>query len=103
MGAIGQTGVAAGFFSLKGVLERLLRALGDPAEFTFTAAAPARAPYLHPRRGAAILRAGELCGMLGELHPAEAARLELNRTCVVFELDLAVLLDYAAQPRRVIT
>jgi phenylalanyl-tRNA synthetase beta chain len=38
-------------------------------------------------------------GVLGELHPAEALRLELDAPCALFELDLARLLTYGSKPR----
>jgi phenylalanyl-tRNA synthetase beta chain len=38
-------------------------------------------------------------GVIGELHPAEALRLELNDPCVLFELDLRHLISYGSLPR----
>ena len=39
-------------------------------------------------------------GLIGELHPAEAMRLELNDPCAVFELDLSRLIAYGFSPRK---
>ena len=46
----------------------------------------AREPFLHPGRGARVLAAGEPAGWLGELHPAVAARWDLDQAAG-FELD----------------
>jgi phenylalanyl-tRNA synthetase beta chain len=45
---------------------------------------------------------GRMLGVLGELHPAEALRLELSDPCVLFELDLRQLVAYGSQPRHVV-
>ena len=51
---------------------------------------PAREPFLHPGRGARVLVAGEDAGWLGEIHPAVAARWDLEQAAG-FELDFGVL------------
>ena len=103
MGAIGQPAVAAGFFSIKGILTTLLGAVAASGEVVFERAQPELAPYLHPGRAAIIRLDGELFGVLGELHPAEALRLELDRPCALFELDLTRLLAYGSKSRQPVT
>ena len=66
------------------------RALFEPAQ-------PEIAPYLHPGRAAQFSRDGSILGLLGELHPAEALRLELSHPCVLFEVDLANLMTYSTR------
>jgi phenylalanyl-tRNA synthetase beta chain len=74
-------------FDAKGALEALLDAvspegwsLGDPA-----------GPPFHPGRSARILIDGADAGVLGELHPNVAARLDLTRPVAGFELDVTLL------------
>jgi phenylalanyl-tRNA synthetase beta chain len=73
----------AGFFEIKGALEVLAQELG-----TEIALEPARLPFLHPGRGAAIEVDGNPAGWLGELNPLVAARWDLEGGAG-FELDLA--------------
>ena len=53
---------------------------------------PAREPFLHPGRAARVLAGGEPAGWLGELHPAVAARWDLEQAAG-FELDFGVLAE----------
>jgi phenylalanyl-tRNA synthetase beta chain len=48
---------------------------------------------LHPGRAASVLVDGSPVGWLGELHPRIVKELELPRAPILFELDLASLLD----------
>jgi phenylalanyl-tRNA synthetase beta chain len=72
----------ADFFAAKGVLTTLLDALRVP-----WSVAPGEHPSMHPGRCAEVLVAGEPAGWLGELHPAVAARWDLEGAAG-FELDL---------------
>jgi phenylalanyl-tRNA synthetase beta chain len=98
---IGAPPVEAGFLSVKGILQTYFGALGISERVSFAAIDPARAPYLHPGMAAAIKLDGNLIGVAGELHPMEAARLEFNRTCALFELDFAALANYRRPPRTI--
>jgi phenylalanyl-tRNA synthetase beta chain len=95
MGGVDQPAVKAGFFTLKGVLETCLLAIAMQRRTLFEPAPPEIAPYLHPGRAAQFSCDGSVLGLIGELHPAEAMRLELNHPCVLFEVDLANLMAYA--------
>jgi phenylalanyl-tRNA synthetase beta chain len=95
MGGIDQPAVKAGFFTLKGILETCLMAIGMQGGALFEPARSDIAPYLHPGRAAQFSCDGSILGILGELHPAEAMRLELSHPCVVFEVDLANLMAYS--------
>ncbi len=74
---------AADFFTAKAALAALLDALRVP----WSVQAGSTEPFLHPGRSAVVLVDGEPAGWLGELHPAVAARWDLERTAG-FELDL---------------
>jgi phenylalanyl-tRNA synthetase beta chain len=75
----------ADFFAAKGVLGAMLEAIRVPWEVE-----PAREPFLHPGRAATVLVAGERAGWLGEIHPAVAARWDLEQAAG-FELDFGLL------------
>jgi phenylalanyl-tRNA synthetase beta chain len=73
------------FFAAKGVLTGLLDALA--AQWSLRV--PDRpAPFLHPGRSAEIMLGETAIGWLGELHPATAARWDLDQVVAGFELDL---------------
>ena len=103
LGAVGQPAVAASFWTLKGVLEQWFVALGVAArvEFVgFDAAGETEYRFLHPGRAARVLFDGKPIGYLGELHPAEATRVELSSPCALTELDLVHLIAYGFLPRQ---
>jgi phenylalanyl-tRNA synthetase beta chain len=97
MGSVNHPGIKADFYTLKGVLEVCATAVGLRRDLIFTPLPAAVAPYLHPGRAALISYEGQPLGLLGELHPAESLRLELDSPCVLFELDLASLMAFASQ------
>jgi phenylalanyl-tRNA synthetase beta chain len=97
MGGVDQAAIKAGFFTAKGILETSLLILGAQHRPLFEPVPPAIAPYLHPGRAAQVSYNGSVLGLLGELHPAEALRLELTHPCVLFEVDLANLMTYCSR------
>jgi phenylalanyl-tRNA synthetase beta chain len=101
LGAVGHPAVPAGFSTLKGIVETCLKTFGDPQKIRFETPSPA-IPYLHPGRSAIVSFADQELGVLGELHPAEALRLELNSPCALFELDLQSFHSYSTMPRLVV-
>ncbi len=102
LSAIGQPPVKASLWTAKGVVETYLQSIGVGARAQFEAAPPAEVPFLHPGRAAQVRVEGKLVGYLGELHPAEAMRLEVGENCVLFELDLIHLLAYGSVSRQTI-
>ncbi len=70
------------FFELKGAIE----ALGDAFDVTFTYERGER-PYLHPGATATIRIGGLEVGVMGELHPAIAEELALEKKVFLAELD----------------
>jgi phenylalanyl-tRNA synthetase beta chain len=79
------------FFDLKGDLDALIAHTGEPARWTVdTEALPS---WLHPGRGARVLRDGQPAGFLGALHPALAKALDLGPDVYVMELALEPILS----------
>jgi phenylalanyl-tRNA synthetase beta chain len=99
---VGEPGVKAGFFTIKGILEAYFGAIGVAARVAYRPLADGEAPFLHPGRGAVVMLDGAPIGLVGELHPAEALRLDLSDSCAVCELDLANLIAYGFTPRKTI-
>jgi phenylalanyl-tRNA synthetase beta chain len=77
---------AADFFDAKGDLETLLA----PLQPRFT---PATHPAMHPGRCAAVWLGERAIGYVGELHPQWRQAYELPQAPVLFELDLAAVLE----------
>jgi phenylalanyl-tRNA synthetase beta chain len=100
--ALGQSGVASGFFAMKGILESWFAAIDLGERISFDAAEPSEVPFLHPARAAKITVAGSRVGYVGELHPGESMRLELDGPCAVLELDLTKFISYGFTPRKTI-
>jgi len=50
-------------------------------------------PALHPGRSASVSVAGKIIGFIGELHPQWTQKYELSASPIVFELDLAAVLE----------
>ena len=80
------------FFDGKGALEALLAGLGVGRWGLATAGQPT----LHPARSASVEIAGAPAGILGELHPRIAERLDLPQRVALFELDVQTLASHAA-------
>jgi phenylalanyl-tRNA synthetase beta chain len=78
-------------FDAKGALESLMAELGA----TWSLGEPHGRP-LHPGRSAIVLVEGEPVGMVGELHPKVAERLDLGGRGAVAELELGPLMRAAA-------
>lgn len=76
------------FYGAKADLEAVLRLRGDPSQFDFV---HAQHPALHPGQCAGIERDGRRVGLLGMLHPALAAVLDIKGNAFLFEIALAEL------------
>jgi phenylalanyl-tRNA synthetase beta chain len=76
------------FFGAKADLEAVLGLTSDPSQFRFVGA---KHPALHPGQTARIERNGRKLGMLGMLHPALAADLDIDGNAFLFEVALAKL------------
>ncbi len=78
-------------YDAKGVAQEIVeRATGLPA--TVASQDPShRAPFLHPRAAGDVFVAGEVVGCFGVLHPDVVEQLDLGGSCVVVDLDVAML------------
>ncbi|QWT18347.1 phenylalanine--tRNA ligase subunit beta [Bacillus sp. NP157] len=86
----GDASRAVDFFDLKGDLDALVAHTGEPQRWSVDAQdLPA---WLHPGRGARVLRDGQPAGFLGALHPALAKALDLGPDVHVMELALELIL-----------
>ena len=82
----GQKERVADFFDVKGDIEAFLA----PAKPTFEAAAH---PAMHPGRCARVLLGGVVLGYVGEIHPRWRLAYDLSQAPIMFELDLAQVLQ----------
>jgi phenylalanyl-tRNA synthetase beta chain len=82
----GRKGPGSDFFDVKGDVEVLL----SPLKADFVAA---EHPAMHPGRCARIVIGGRDIGVIGELHPRWRQRWEFAQAPVMFELDLAAVLE----------
>ena len=79
------------FYDAKGAVEALLRQLHIQAQHE-----PAEEAFFLPGRAARVVAAGEVIGLLGEVHPSVLERFDISGGPVaLFELDLAALLEAA--------
>ncbi len=83
---LGVWGGAYSFFDVKGAIERLAEVFH--LQFTYTRA---EKTYLHPGVSANVLYGNRVVGCLGELDPAIAMSLGLDKKVYLAELDLAAL------------
>ncbi len=84
--SLGLYGDGEDFFTLKGIVESLMDVFGVRADFAAGGEA-----YLHPGRQASICLGETVLGVLGEVHPAVAARYDIPVRAYVAEIDLAAL------------
>jgi phenylalanyl-tRNA synthetase beta chain len=77
---------AADFFDVKGDVESLLA----PQQASFVAA---EHPAMHPGRCAKVMLNGQEIGVIGELHPRWKQGYELPQAPILFELDLAFVMQ----------
>jgi phenylalanyl-tRNA synthetase beta chain len=78
------------FHDVKGDLESLLALGGHAGAVEFR---PTEAGWLHPGRAADVWLAGHQAGWVGHLHPRLARALDLDQEVVVFEVDLAPVVE----------
>jgi phenylalanyl-tRNA synthetase beta chain len=86
----GEPSRSVDFHDLKGDLDALIASGGEPQRWHVDS--EALSPWLHPGRGARVLRDGATVGYFGALHPAQAHALGLGEDVHVLELALEPLL-----------
>jgi phenylalanyl-tRNA synthetase beta chain len=89
----GSASESVDFFDIKSDVEALLALAADRDEISFVAA---EHPALQPGQAAQILRANEVIGIIGKLHPTLAKTYDLKRAVFLFELDAAKTLASSA-------
>ncbi|NID13899.1 phenylalanine--tRNA ligase subunit beta [Luteibacter yeojuensis] len=87
----GEASRTVDFFDLKGDLDALIGHTGEPERWSVDA--EDLPSWLHPGRGARVLRDGRPAGFLGALHPALAKALDLGPDVHVMELALEPILS----------
>ena len=76
----------ADFYDIKADVENLLK--NKAVEFVKT-----EHPALHPGRAANIVSDGQIIGFVGELHPKWLQKYDLPQAPLVFEIDMAAVLE----------
>jgi phenylalanyl-tRNA synthetase beta chain len=72
------------FFYLKSYFEGINQKLGGE----YTLKLEQARPFLHPHQSFSVHQNGNQMGWGGVLHPEMAGRFDLNRSCIVFEIQL---------------
>ena len=85
---LGAYGPEESFYTLRGVVERLLVHLGIPYQVE-----AAEAPYLHPGRTAVLKRGQDIVCLIGEVHPDVRETFDMPQRACIAELDLTQLLE----------
>ncbi|OPZ51266.1 MAG: Phenylalanine--tRNA ligase beta subunit [Firmicutes bacterium ADurb.BinA052] len=83
------------FYDAKGAVEGLCARLHiDGVTFS-----RAECPPFHPGRTAAVVRDGVRLGTVGQVHPLVAGSYQVPEATMLFELDMALLMEAAQSPR----
>ena len=83
---IGLYGEGEDFFTLKGLLEQVLKVCGAVCRYERS-----DEPYLHPGRQAKVLLGDAAVAVFGEVHPKVAQAYGIDTKCYVAELKLDAL------------
>lgn len=83
----GMYGGDADFFTLKGITEAIMSAIGAEADY----AAVTDDPTFHPGRCAEIILNGARAGIMGEIHPLVAQNYGIGTRCYVASIDVPAL------------
>jgi phenylalanyl-tRNA synthetase beta chain len=81
-----ENGEVVDFYDLKGDLESVFELAADVGEFTYQSASHSA---LHPGQSAEIIRAGEVVGQIGAIHPQLQKKLGLSQIVYLFEVKLS--------------
>lgn len=91
------------FYDIKGILESVTHALiGAPADTQRDPDLGQHAPFLHPKRGARAMYAGQAVGVLGEVHPDVVRAFDLSGRPIALVLEVGPLLAAAQAQGRAI-
>ena len=92
--SIGIYGKDEDFFTLKGIIEEIMRLFGAHTQYERS-----DEPYLHPGRQATVLANNKPVAVMGEVHPEVAAQYGIDERVYVAEIKLDIL--YALNKRKV--
>jgi len=101
-GAAGRKSEPATYLTMKGIVDRLLEKLAI-SDYTLRSLAErdTTGKEFHPGRSATIsLGGGRTDGIIGELHPEQAARLDLRNRIYLFEISLSALVNAGSSDDR---
>jgi len=82
----------ADFYLLKGILDETFNRFGIIFDYVLSD----DKQYLHPYRQAQLMLDGKSIGVIGEIHPKEMKRLDIDKT-IVLEIDLSKIMDVEHQ------
>jgi phenylalanyl-tRNA synthetase beta chain len=86
------------FFTLKGVLEDMMEALGLGGQSEYV---PTQEyPFLHPGRQAKVLLGEEQVAYIGQLHPEVMDNYNMKQAVIVAVIDMPVLVENATFDRK---
>jgi phenylalanyl-tRNA synthetase beta chain len=89
---LGQSGVAADFAAVSGIVDSLTRSVGVPVEIRpFASGSP---KWLHPGRSGAVVLGDTEIGWVGELHPQLTKDADVRGTVAAAEFELQPLVDH---------
>lgn len=86
------------FYTLKGVVEEFLDAIGMKEKKSFRP--DSGKPFLHPGRQADIVYAGETVGFMGEIHPIVCSNYNIGTRAYAAVLDMPVIVAKATFDRK---
>lgn len=86
------------FFTMKGVIEEFLTAVGMNLKPSYDPEADL--PFMHPGRKASVVYDGQIIGYLGEIHPLVAADYGIKERVYVAVLDMPEIVKRATFDRK---
>ncbi len=93
--SIGIYGKDEDFFTLKGIIEEIMKIFGAHTQYKRSAE-----PYLHPGRQAEVLANNKSVAVFGEVHPAVLDTYDIEQKVYVAEIKLDVL--YSIEKRKTV-
>ncbi len=93
--SIGIYGKDEDFFTLKGIIEDIMKLFGAHTQYERSAE-----PFLHPGRQATVKANNKVAAVLGEVHPSVAATYGIDTRVYVAEINLDVL--YSINKRKTV-
>ncbi|MBI5636574.1 MAG: phenylalanine--tRNA ligase subunit beta [Nitrospinae bacterium] len=87
------TGIPRDFLRLKGILQKVVKALAGAEPAFVRPAGAGRRPYLYTHRQAEIRLGGTVIGVMGQMHPLALQRFDIEAPMVCFELSADALIQ----------